>query len=187
MNDKFRFRFGQCIKKYVLLGITIFVHKTIDCVFHGSSIMSYTKFFVPSASVFTFEVVWMIFKFWMDISKVSCITTLKCLKKNFVKSELMNVGRHSVESFGFFCHSDFTWNQFLRSYNSQCGKVFKNTITVFTEKKSIFFRQINLFLRKLLKSWFHGNFWAWYVWSLSIVLFHIVELLESLKLISRKI
>ena len=33
------------------------------------------------------------------------------------------------------------------------------------------FRQINVLLKKLLKSWFHENFWAW---SRIIVLFHTI-------------
>ena len=44
----------------------------------------------------------------------------------------------------------------------------------FYGKIAIFFRQINVFsaLKKLLKRWFHGNFWAW---SRFIVLFHTVS------------
>ena len=81
--------------------------------------------------------------FHSDISNFGKIAFYKCKLKFFLSRVSKSYPRQKFRQLNFF--------------TTQCGKVLPNAITFFTEK-STFFRQINVFTKELLKSWFHEFF-----------------------------
>jgi len=59
------------VKKYILLHITVLIHKTFNTVSHTASIMLDTKFFFPSPPIITFHIIRMAIKFCMEVCEVS--------------------------------------------------------------------------------------------------------------------
>ena len=61
---------------------------------HCAGVMSNSELFVPFPPIFTFEVIWMVFKFFIDISQICSIASLKVWNKMKTK---MNFSQEKQE------------------------------------------------------------------------------------------